>query len=534
MAKKQMIKRILESVLAFAMLLCCTSGALLTPQALLAETDAAVLPSYYDLRDYGLVTSVKDQFFSGTCWAHAAMSAAESNMLKTGMAEKDIDLSESHLVWFTRCQEVLDPDDPYYHEDVSTICNKTTSTQYLGDKDGYIVGANCAYVQGMLARGSGVQLQANAPDVTGMPTAAAYPDQLGEEQRYASYGLLANSNRFNSDQQDAIKRQIMQTGAMCVSVYYSSFLVAENGAYLTEESTSNHVLTIVGWDDHYSRENFAVSPEADGAWICKNSHGTEIGDEGYLYISYEEPSLEKFYSLEMIPSETYEHIYQFDGVVSSYFTIDSSTPITGAYVFTAERTEILSAVSFYTYNTDVPYTISIYENPEEDHPMSGTLLTTQDGTMPYWGYHVTDLLTPVKVTAGSRFSVVVTFHKNGARMAYDKHGNAENSSYVAEGVGTPSSVWYDTVENAEQKTGYGGDVCIKAFTKDIASIEESYVTGDVNADGAFTVADIVSLQKWLLAVPDVTLANWKAGDFCEDEQLDVFDLCLMKRELLKR
>jgi len=57
--------------------------------------------------------------------------------------------------------------------------------------------------------------------------------------------------------------------------------------------------------------------------------------------------------------------------------------------------------------------------------------------------------------------------------------------------------------------------------------------GDVNADGKFNVADVVALQKWLLAVPDVKLANWKAGDFCEDNRLDVFDLCLMKRELLK-
>ena len=58
--------------------------------------------------------------------------------------------------------------------------------------------------------------------------------------------------------------------------------------------------------------------------------------------------------------------------------------------------------------------------------------------------------------------------------------------------------------------------------------------GDVNADGAFNVADAVALQKWLLGVPDTKLADWKAGNFCNDNRLDVFDLCLMKRELLKR
>ena len=57
--------------------------------------------------------------------------------------------------------------------------------------------------------------------------------------------------------------------------------------------------------------------------------------------------------------------------------------------------------------------------------------------------------------------------------------------------------------------------------------------GDVNADGEFTVADVVLLQKRLLAVPDTKLVNWRAGNFCNDNRLDVFDLCLMKRELLK-
>ena len=58
------------------------------------------------------------------------------------------------------------------------------------------------------------------------------------------------------------------------------------------------------------------------------------------------------------------------------------------------------------------------------------------------------------------------------------------------------------------------------------------IKGDVNADGVFDVADVVLLQKWLLAVPDTHLENWQAADLCKDNRLDVFDLCLMKRELI--
>ena len=68
-------------------------------------------------------------------------------------------------------------------------------------------------------------------------------------------------------------------------------------------------------------------------------------------------------------------------------------------------------------------------------------------------------------------------------------------------------------------------------TKLLQEVTED-VTGDVNADGVFDVSDVVLLQRWLLAVPNTVLANWKAANFCQDDRLDVFDLCLMKRTLI--
>ena len=56
------------------------------------------------------------------------------------------------------------------------------------------------------------------------------------------------------------------------------------------------------------------------------------------------------------------------------------------------------------------------------------------------------------------------------------------------------------------------------------------LSGDVNSDGKFNVADIVMMQKWLLCAGDLT--DWKAGDLCKDDRIDVFDLCLMKRLLI--
>ncbi|MDE5564166.1 MAG: dockerin type I repeat-containing protein, partial [Oscillospiraceae bacterium] len=56
--------------------------------------------------------------------------------------------------------------------------------------------------------------------------------------------------------------------------------------------------------------------------------------------------------------------------------------------------------------------------------------------------------------------------------------------------------------------------------------------GDVNLDSEFTVLDVVIVQRWLHG-NDVNTASLMNADFTNDGIIDVFDLALMKRELLK-
>lgn len=58
------------------------------------------------------------------------------------------------------------------------------------------------------------------------------------------------------------------------------------------------------------------------------------------------------------------------------------------------------------------------------------------------------------------------------------------------------------------------------------------IRGDVNADGQFTVADVVMMQKWIICAGNIT--DWKAGDLCEDNIINAFDLVLMKKEIIKQ
>lgn len=98
-------------------------------------------------------------------------------------------------------------------------------------------------------------------------------------------------------------------------------------------------------------------------------------------------------------------------------------------------------------------------------------------------------------------------------------------------------------KKAELAKGYGG-IMIWELTQDAKGEKsllkvisdtlrvETFIAGDVNADGSFNVSDLVLMEKWLLAVSDVELENWKAGDLCEDDRLDVFDLCTMRKRLI--
>ena len=69
---------------------------------------------------------------------------------------------------------------------------------------------------------------------------------------------------------------------------------------------------------------------------------------------------------------------------------------------------------------------------------------------------------------------------------------------------------------------------------DITIKVKNIAEGDVNGDNSFNIADIVAFQKWLINPSDEPLEYWKAADFYKDNILDVFDLCLMKKNLIEK
>ncbi len=57
---------------------------------------------------------------------------------------------------------------------------------------------------------------------------------------------------------------------------------------------------------------------------------------------------------------------------------------------------------------------------------------------------------------------------------------------------------------------------------------------DLNNDGEFGIADLVLFSEWLLGAADKELYNWRNADICSDERLNVFDLCVLRKEFAER
>jgi hypothetical protein len=117
--------------------------------------------------------------------------------------------------------------------------------------------------------------------------------------------------------------------------------------------------------------------------------------------------------------------------------------------------------------------------------------------------------------------------------------DADSFSFGIDSYSLPKG--YVLPENAERIGYYNGTIIpansmtVTRFDNDSANVVfrlKFAPTGDINNDGDFNSADAVLMQKWLLAVPNTHFADWKAVDFCDDDRLDVFDLCLMKRALI--
>ncbi len=302
-------------------------------------------PQAFDLRDVdgeSYVTPVKFQNPFGTCWGFAAIAAAESSILGSGISRDDgydantLDLSEKHLVNFTH-RPIADKTDPQYGEGVYFDESVAGTLEEKFNDGGFPFYATSLFSSGMGPNLEDRALPAAAPAGTpadiyeyhglskeplyrGWPAQKfCYTDQddwsIPEELRFSQSYVLKESfmlpspahieydekteeNYYTYDEEatNAFKDVLMDKHAIEIAFTADSSMpdddkegiyISKNWAHYTYEiQYATHAVTIVGWDDNYPKENFVEGhqPPENGAWLVKNSWGSgerEFPNRGY-------------------------------------------------------------------------------------------------------------------------------------------------------------------------------------------------------------------------------------------------------------
>lgn len=389
------------------------------------------LPVKYDMRALGRVTPVRDQGLSGTCWAFASLAALETTLTPT----ENLVFSPDHM----------------------TLSNSFS----LGQNEGGEYTMAIAY----MASWQGPVYESDDPYGDGET------DMTLKARKHLEEALIIDSKDYQ-----AIKEAVYKYGAVETSIYtqmktansWSSYYNRERATYYyNQEALCNHDIIIVGWDDNFPKEYFTITPENDGAFICKNSWGTEFGEDGYFYVSYEDANIgtTNVVYTKLGAADNFDHIYQSDllgwtgqlgyGRESAYF----------ANVYRAGEKEELAAVSFYATGADTSYQVYVVRDYENVESLNDRVLV-KEGTMAMAGYYTIRLDTPIKLDDDGKFAIVVHVSTPGSvhpiAVEYDTDERTREFD-ITDGEGY-ISLYGSSWASAEERQNC--NLCLKAFTND--------------------------------------------------------------------
>ena len=219
--------------------------------------------------------------------------------------------------------------------------------------------------------------------------------------------------------------------------------------YFDGKATSDrHAVCIVGWDDDYPASNFTKEPPGNGAWIAKNSWGSQtdiipgglvaadgttkdanggdwgIVDEnglhtGYFYLSYYDAGINspESFDFDLRENHDQENALQLDYMpaAASEWIHKDKNPVWCANVFTLDKDMRIDEVAtrfatgFEVPLTGFTITFDIYRLRDgATAPEDGELLASCTREVSSSGYHRVALDNPVYSKAGDRLAVVVS------------------------------------------------------------------------------------------------------------------------------
>ena len=519
--------------------------------------------SRYNLKD-NINIIVKNQRGTNSCWAFAF-----TNMIETTLAKKNNNVfneySPMHAEYKVSSmynKRLVDGGNAYlalaysiagygpvYESDLpfNSVYNETTNS------------ANNYYLKNEDDVNTSIPARVNVSDASFL--GGIYKEYGNNTITYKDNSGRAATTTYTQNEVDAIrnviKEHIKDKGAVQSTMYSdmginangavignNDFLNSSTNAYYCNDTTklANHAITIVGWDDTYSKNNFNSNkrPIHDGAYIVLNSWGEDRLDHGYFYISYDDAFVEQdiigindIENAEEI-SESYDNIYQYDELGSSfplyYLKEDQQDIYSEGYaanVFERKdnsKIEYLNEVGISLLESEG---VEIYVNPQGDNLSisNAQLVASNIGVDALEaGFHRVKLATPIKLT-GNKYSVIVKYiNQEGASTAiecnikdsgittasnyFDSARSNNGESFISkDGTNWNDLNGYNYVDYSLRNS----NVCIKAYTNIVNEDEVDVTNPDNNTDepGNTNNNEVIEVEKVKL---NKDLLSIKVGD----------------------
>lgn len=391
---------------------------------------------YFNLADYGLVSPVKNQGDNGACWAFATTGSLESALLRATNKKVLWDVSENNI-------------------------------QNIGLRYSF-VGETLTSESGTIERGMSYLL-------SWLGITSADDDEYDELGKISA--IIDNGSKcyvyetvylplYNNTNISTYKEALIKYGAIALCINGASVFEEDKyneetaASYINESLSIDHGVVLVGWNDTFSRYNFKVTPPGDGAWILKNSYGTEWGDNGYYYVSYYDKTIGTGKNPIAIvinnSANRYEKNYQYDPTARVFYNAFPSDEII-SYMNTFNITEddLLAAVGTYFKEADVEYMIEI---ETEDY------IYQQEGISKHAGYETIPLNKLLPIHEGTQVTVKI-YADDVPITAYYRNHVPENVSFI------------NTTRGLTCISAEGCVACLKAYTiKDYSYMESDNLT----------------------------------------------------------
>ena len=453
---------------------------------------------------------VENQGITNECWAFSVTKSLETNLAINNNTRSLEDFSERHMDYAT-CRTFLDGiNEKGFNKEVGEGGLILEGLAYLTNGQGAVLESQMPFENNEVL----VPLnEINKPVDTIVNDYYVFPS-ISKKYVYDENGntvavnyYKADGSEYKKDELDfvrnEIKEHIVTNGAISsmtagtASQYYNSDKIFSSTAYNcnVEDLDRDHAFTIVGWDDDYSKDNFAegTKPSTDGAYIVLNSYGENAFNNGYLYVSYEDFYIEnEIYGIQSASKIDYDSIYQTD-FYGGIYQLGIESVNTGYYgtVFQrdASKNEKISSVGI---------TLSSYANIEIYINPNGSSLdfrnlkkVGESGTTLKPGYHRINI-NPTKLR-GNEFAIVIKQTSEDGKFYFSietaikdtiyENVTSNNKSYMSSDGSNWTNIKDLEVTGIDVDTT---DVCIKAFgttvelqdediSSDIYTIDNNYI-----------------------------------------------------------